>query len=554
MKKILPGIILIPLLCAAILQSCEWEAENEKSKFGATWTGWPKDGAKEEENTTSIRFTFSKPVNALSAGDFSITEEGASGYAEVQSVTQGNEHEWFLGVNAKSEGLMKVTIHNSDIEKTLHGVPVFKELSRVDYTVEPVPPNPAPTTDLVFTFEQEDAYFPDGIKYSPTADDITLEGGVIMNGPLGGDLLTYTLPITVLQAGEVQVSISKPGIVKESKPVIVCAPPVDYTVTPSPNDPSKTTTALVFAFQEPVWLDKDEITLNIPTVEKGGDLSYSGDRKQWTLPVIVTEDINGTVSISNSGIVPDAKPVNVYKGKIYYTVLADGFSHKVTSTQLTFTFNEPVNDLNIDQITLVPDRKKEGTPLSGSGKTWVLTLKDHEEEGLTVTVGQSDEHPLGHPAVEEASQVVQIYKADPPPPPADPDPLKPANIRLSLNLAGKNGPQLELRNADAPNQFPYGDTKQEHVDAHKSYYSVQIAAYKGTSEASYAEADWKNAGGRPTIFESPSKHIRWTITSSDRAKVGGGAIAVRVRAKNTNAPQEPANWGAYVYFMKNGGY
>jgi len=70
------------------------------------------------------------------------------------------------------------------------------------------------------------------------------------------------------------------------------------------------------------------------------------------------------------------------------SVTADGNSTGTNTTQLTLTFDHPINNLNVNDIILsgVPGVVK-GTPLSGTAPTYILPIKDFKSSGtVSVTV------------------------------------------------------------------------------------------------------------------------------------------------------------------------
>lgn len=228
MKKLLSGIALIPLVLGLFATGCEIEVGDDTSTI-ATWVGWPSDGRREESTTSILKFTFTKGVDTLVKNDFEVTEASASGFFEItgepyKGLADGTV--WYLPVTPDKivgEGLAKVTINNSAVEKMLHGVPVFIELDRRGYTLDQVKEtvnNESITTKLKLTFDEDSDWSISNLTGDyclPKAENITLEGDAIIAGPLEVDEAegVVLIPIAVTkQYGSVVVFIEQAGIAR----------------------------------------------------------------------------------------------------------------------------------------------------------------------------------------------------------------------------------------------------------------------------------------------------------------------------------------------------
>ena len=143
--------------------------------------------------------------------------------------------------------------------------------------------------------------------------------------------------------------------------------------------PTATTTAITITFSEAVELTDTDITIGGAAARSATALSSDADKKMWTVPVTVTHTDNATVNINKEGVESGEKSVLVFKEgekqAISWEAAADGEEGTTTSTKITFTFSEDVEDLDVEDITLTNENGAATKgDLTGGGKTWVLNI------------------------------------------------------------------------------------------------------------------------------------------------------------------------------------
>ena len=163
------------------------------------------------------------------------------------------------------------------------------------------------------------------------AEHITLGGNaVIEEGALIGEGTTsWSLGITVITAGYVDVSIASPGIERGPKNVAVFRNMV-WTATP---DSVTDTTAINFVFEYPVELVRSDIAVTSdPTRVILGDLDETGDLdgREWSLAVTVTRPGIVSVSVDLYGVESGPMLVEVFIPSLYDLVMVSaGAAHTI---------------------------------------------------------------------------------------------------------------------------------------------------------------------------------------------------------------------------------
>jgi hypothetical protein len=194
--------------------------------------------------------------------------------------------------------------------------------------------------------------------------------------------------------------------------VIPAGDGIGWIVTADGVNGTETTTALAFMFSAGVALTKDAINV----VNGTGSIttgSLTGSGKNWSLGIAVTKAGSVKVTINSTGVDSAEKAVSVYKAgdeipdnpgpDITYSVSADGTMYTADTTAITFSFGADVA-LTKDDINVVNGTGSvTAGSLTGSGKTWELTLTDVAAQG-TVTVSVHKE------GIEDGDKTLQVYK------------------------------------------------------------------------------------------------------------------------------------------------
>jgi len=229
---------------------------------------------------------------------------------------------------------------------------------------------------------------------SPAHVTVINQTGTVMRGALTGEGRSWSLEVAVVTAGNVIVSIDRPGIEGGVKPVAVDNS-VDWTAAANegPN-----TTFIDFEFTFPVHeLTGDDITVaaGTSTVTTG---ALTGGGTSWSLAVTVTSLGDGDVSVSIDmpGVVGGPRVVEVFREPISWAATASG--RRSTDT-LNFEFDEPVPELVADDIIVTgAGGAVEPGALTGGGTSWSLAvvttssgdvdirIERHGVEGGPVTV------------------------------------------------------------------------------------------------------------------------------------------------------------------------
>jgi len=372
------------------------------------------NGTLAEETTTQLTFTFNKAVSVLKAGDINIFDSTG---AARKGILAGGGTSWTLDITVIVPGKVKVKINRTGIEdneKTvmIHKEGVFPEDEDITYTVTADGTLAKETsTQLTFIFSEEVSDL--------EAEDIDIIIGIIdgtgaaSKGDLTGSGTSWTLEITDIEAGTIDVKIGKKGIESGEKTVMVHkagVTPADitYTVTADGALAKATTTQLTFTFNVEVSdLQAEDITVANGT-GKASKGALTGGGASWKLNITDIEAGTVEVKIDKKGIEDGEKAVIVHKAGdapvvITYDVTANGAVGTETTTQLTFAFSAAVSGLKAANITVINDTDTESKgALTGSGKTWNLNI--------TVVAAGTVKVKIDKAGIENVEKTVTVHK------------------------------------------------------------------------------------------------------------------------------------------------
>jgi len=174
-----------------------------------TWTAT----ANSVTDTTAIDFVFSEPVSGLTTSDIGV--DRGTGYVEYGVLT-GTGTSWSLPVTVRSlgDGNVYVSVSRHGIEGGRAAVAV----SRPPVAWIAAAVGDQYTASIGFEF--------DG-PVDLAGGNITLVDGTgsVTRGALTGSGVSWSLAVTVDRAGNIEVSIAKPGIESDARPIAVNAPP-----------------------------------------------------------------------------------------------------------------------------------------------------------------------------------------------------------------------------------------------------------------------------------------------------------------------------------------
>ena len=163
---------------------------------------------------------------------------------------------------------------------------------------------------------------------------------------------------------------------------------------PEANDISESdTTAIIIKFSAAVDnLIDTEITIGDAATRSTNTLSQEGNN--WIVPVTVSRSDAATVTVTRNGVATGTKAVKVYKANqkplIGWSAIADGTANTVTSTKITFTFDEAVTGLTANDITLTNGTGSVTTgTLTGSGTNWILNITVTNQGEITVAINKT---------------------------------------------------------------------------------------------------------------------------------------------------------------------
>ncbi|MDR1909586.1 MAG: hypothetical protein LBQ35_06705 [Spirochaetaceae bacterium] len=177
-----------------------------------------------------------------------------------------------------------------------------------------------------------------------------------------------------------------------------------YTVTANGTHRQTATTELSFTFTGAVGdlTDTDIILSNGTGAAVKGALSGAGANRSLGIRV----EAEGTlkVTILRSGIESAVKTVTVYSDGQPYLAEADGSAGTEDTSAITFTFEEPVEDLSAGDIIIVnAGATVSKGALSGAGTVWTLGLTVTNPGAITVAIRKA--------GVESVVRPLTVYKA-----------------------------------------------------------------------------------------------------------------------------------------------
>jgi len=378
------------------------------------------------ETTTQLTLVFESVIPGLNKFDFEFS--GVSNIIPGELTNPAGASAYLLPISGFEEGgelTVTVTKDGFKINPPSRSVTIFFKVEEVEFVSVEADGElgTSTTTELTLTFDKPIA----GLSASNiTLSDPNAIMGLLETGTVDGDgNTTYTLPIsgfTVDGDGKATLTVTvakPPSYIITSSPqsveVYLVNKPVTLNSVVADGSASETTTALTLTFSEAIpGLSADNITLT-PDVEKG-TLTSAGS--VYTLPIsgftaggtlTVEVSIFG-YAIKDSGGDPFvSEDVTIYYSDIPITlsnVTADGDTN-TTTTELTLTFNDLIDDLSEDDITLTGVAGVvKGTLTDGTGFTYILPISGFTVGGnLIVEVAKEGYIITGSP------KTVEIYVA-----------------------------------------------------------------------------------------------------------------------------------------------
>jgi hypothetical protein len=264
------------------------------------------DGADNTASSTVITLSFDAAVAGLTAGDISVANDTGSA---VKGALTGSGTSWSLAISVAAAGNVKVRITKAGIESAVKNITLHK----------------APVPDIVYTAEADDG---NGVAASSridfvfseavtglTAGNIALvnDTGSAAKGALTGSGTGWSLGITVAAAGNVRVSINKPGVEAGEKTVAVHRPLITYDAAADSTGGTEASARIDFIFSEAV----EDLGLgNIRYADATGSavpISLTGNGQEWSLEIVTISSGDIKISIEKDGIEDAEKTVAVYK-------------------------------------------------------------------------------------------------------------------------------------------------------------------------------------------------------------------------------------------------
>ncbi|MCL2879471.1 MAG: hypothetical protein FWF29_04420 [Treponema sp.] len=271
------------------------------------------DGAANTATTTKLVFTFvSNPPASFVAGDITIANDSG---AVTRGAMTGTDTVREIAVSGVFQGNINVSIARNPIMEDTVSVPVYRNNSKpIAYTVTSNGSATATSTALTLSFAE-----PIPADFL-TAGDITVTGntGSVTMGALSGSGTTWTLAISDVSQGLVNVSVARTGIDATGKSVQVYHKPITYTIDPVPASPQPTT-SLHFVFSENIGASGTDISAADITITNGtgavtkGTLTGSVNTNIRDLSVTVGNSGTVNVSISFNNVETTVKTITVYQ-------------------------------------------------------------------------------------------------------------------------------------------------------------------------------------------------------------------------------------------------
>jgi hypothetical protein len=357
------------------------------------------DGGKRQAST-AISFSFGAAIPDLAAED--ITIAGDSGRV-VAGVLTGSGQVWSLGIAVEEPGTITIGIAREDIEAGERSVTVFKPLG---YTAEADGAADGASSAKI------DLSFAAAIS-GLTAEDISLGPETnVAKGTLSGEGAAWSLGITALKAGDIQLSIHKDGIEDAERTVTLYfrEKPISYTAAANGVNGQENSTAIVFTFDEDLTsLRAGQITLISGEGDSGGEAekgALEGSGKEWSLGIKVKKAGSVKAAINRSGVETEEKTVTLYKTgeqtRIGFEAAADGGERRASSA-IILQFGAAIADLTAEDIAVTNDTGSVTAGLlSGSGQVWSLGIAVETPGDLKLRVTRD--------GVDPAEKTLAVYK------------------------------------------------------------------------------------------------------------------------------------------------
>ena len=184
---------------------------NPNPEGDITWTA-SANGEADTVDSTRITFTFSKAVSGLTANDITLTD--GTGTA-AKGTLLGSGTSYILNITVTTAGTISVKVTKDGVsvaaqDVTVHQAGGITWSAVADGTVSAVD-----SSKITFTFAEA--------VTGLTANDITLSPLTVSvtKGSLNGSGTNYTLNITVINQGYINVAIAKSGVAKAAQQVQV---------------------------------------------------------------------------------------------------------------------------------------------------------------------------------------------------------------------------------------------------------------------------------------------------------------------------------------------
>jgi len=230
--------------------------------------------------------------------------------------------------------------------------------------------------------------------------------------------LWMVIPALLLMAGMVLTGCGNGTTTPETPAAI------DWSVTADGDGASGTgtvtTTKITITFNANVaTLRGQDVILEGPVSSTHGTPS-KGAGNAWDVPVTPTGSGSVSVRISASGIAAGPKPVQVWLAGAEQTIgftaeAADGASGTATTTKITLTFDEDVDDLDVDDIEIIT-LQQTGSATKGTltptsdAKVWELGITVATQGNIQVKITKSgiDDTPRTVPVYQDLTQGIVI--------------------------------------------------------------------------------------------------------------------------------------------------
>jgi len=388
-----------------------------------TFSSLTQDGSA-KSTTTLLNLSFDSIISGLGPNDIALS--GVAGVVKGTELKNPGGSFYQLpisGFTASGTLTVKVTKAGYNILNSEQTVPIFyhaEEVAFVSLTADGGA-DTATTTKLTLAFDKTI----EGLS----ASDITLSDtnaimGLLTSGTKDADgNFTYTLPIrgfTVDEDGKatLTVTVSKGHSYTFDPPsrdveIYLVEIPVAFSDVTANGSPAATTTALTLTFDQAIeGLTATDITLEGRNDVTKGILGVATDTDTgsitYNLPINgFNDDDSLKVTVSKFGYKfnPTFKNVSIYfskKAVVFEDVIANG-SATETTTALTLTFDELIEGLTADDITLSGvDGVVKGTLADGTGASYILPIDGFTTGGeLIVAVAKAGYTITGSPTTVE---------------------------------------------------------------------------------------------------------------------------------------------------------